>query len=92
MPKLNLNRVEMPRQDPIERGQNFDEVALGYSEEQAIEEASRRDMGVLIISPNDKGGMLYKDKGDSINAVDCLNKAKEIFGNLGAADLVAAGQ
>jgi tetratricopeptide (TPR) repeat protein len=31
-------------------------------------------------------GMLYKDKGDSANAVDCLNKAKEIFGNLGAAD------
>jgi len=41
MPKLNLNRVEMPRQDPIERGGNFDEVALGYSEEQALEEASR---------------------------------------------------
>ena len=41
MPKLNLNRVEMPRQDPIERGKNFNEVALGYSEEQAIEEASR---------------------------------------------------
>jgi glutamate synthase (NADPH/NADH) small chain len=41
MPKLNLNRIEMPRQDPIERGKNFNEVALGYSEEQAIEEASR---------------------------------------------------
>ena len=41
MPKLNLNRVEMPRQDPIERGKNFNEVALGYSEEQAILEASR---------------------------------------------------
>jgi len=41
MPKLNLNRVEMPRQDPTERGGNFDEVALGYSEEQALEEASR---------------------------------------------------
>jgi glutamate synthase (NADPH/NADH) small chain len=41
MAKLNLNRISMPRQDPIERGQNFNEVALGYSEEQAIEEASR---------------------------------------------------
>ena len=41
MPKLNLNRIEMPRQDPVERGGNFDEVALGYSEEQALEEASR---------------------------------------------------
>ena len=26
----------------------------------AIEEAARRDMGVLIISPNDKGGKLYE--------------------------------
>ncbi|MBI4556167.1 MAG: aldo/keto reductase [Candidatus Hydrogenedentes bacterium] len=27
----------------------------------AIEEAHRRDMGVFIISPNDKGGLLYKE-------------------------------
>jgi glutamate synthase (NADPH/NADH) small chain len=41
MPKLNLNRVPMPRQDPQKRGKNFNEVALGYSLEQAKEEASR---------------------------------------------------
>ncbi|MBL7166598.1 MAG: NADPH-dependent glutamate synthase [Dehalococcoidales bacterium] len=41
MPKLNLNRVSMPRQDPKERAKNFNEVALGYSEEQAKYEASR---------------------------------------------------
>ncbi|MFC2006323.1 NADPH-dependent glutamate synthase [Chloroflexota bacterium] len=41
MPKLNLNRQEMPRQDPKVRGKNFNEVALGYSLEQAKEEASR---------------------------------------------------
>lgn len=41
MVKLNLNRVEMPRQDPRVRGKNFNEVALGYSLEQAQEEASR---------------------------------------------------
>jgi glutamate synthase (NADPH/NADH) small chain len=41
MAKLNLNRLEMPRQDPEVRGSNFDEVALGYSQEQAQEEASR---------------------------------------------------
>ena len=40
-PKLNLNRVPMPRQDPKKRGKNFNEVALGYSLEQAKEEASR---------------------------------------------------
>jgi len=41
MAKLNLNRVEMPRQDPKVRGSNFNEVALGYSLEQAQEEAGR---------------------------------------------------
>jgi len=40
-PKLNLNRVPMPRQDPKKRGKNFNEVALGYSLKQAQEEASR---------------------------------------------------
>ncbi len=41
MAKLNLNRVPMPRQNPKVRGRNFNEVALGYSLEQAQEEASR---------------------------------------------------
>ncbi|MBI2836369.1 MAG: NADPH-dependent glutamate synthase [Chloroflexi bacterium] len=41
MPKLNLNREEMPRQDAKKRGKNFSEVALGYSFEQALGEASR---------------------------------------------------
>jgi len=41
MAKLNLNRVEMPRQDPKVRSQNFNEVALGYSSEQAHSEAER---------------------------------------------------
>ncbi len=41
MAKLNLNRLPMPRQDPKARGKNFNEVALGYSLEQAQEEASR---------------------------------------------------
>ncbi len=41
MPKLNLNREPMPQQDPKVRGSNFDEVALGYSAEQAQAEASR---------------------------------------------------
>lgn len=40
-PKLNLNRVPMPRQDPKARGKNFNEVALGYTDEMAVQEASR---------------------------------------------------
>jgi glutamate synthase (NADPH/NADH) small chain len=34
-------RNEMPRQDPQVRGRNFNEVALGYSAEQALAEAQR---------------------------------------------------
>jgi len=41
MPKLDLNRVAMPRQDPKVRARNFNEVALGYSAEQALAEANR---------------------------------------------------
>ena len=31
----------MPSQDPIVRGRNFDEVALGYTVEQVKDEAAR---------------------------------------------------
>ncbi|UCE73877.1 MAG: NADPH-dependent glutamate synthase [Methanomassiliicoccales archaeon] len=41
MAKLNLNRVSMPKQTPEERGKNFNEVAFGYTHEQALEEAGR---------------------------------------------------
>jgi len=36
-----LERQDMPRQDPETRRSNFDEVALGYTEEQAVNEAKR---------------------------------------------------
>ncbi len=39
--KMNLNRLEMPKQTPEERRHNFDEVATGYTYEMAMEEASR---------------------------------------------------
>jgi glutamate synthase (NADPH) small chain len=41
MAKLDLNRIEMPRQAPEIRAKNFKEVASGYSPEQAKQEASR---------------------------------------------------
>ncbi len=48
-----------------ETGKGFDYVNLHWyyifqRNWPAIEEAIRRDMGVFIISPSDKGGMLYK--------------------------------
>ena len=39
--KLDLERREMPKQSPEVRAQNFQEVALGYTEELAIAEAER---------------------------------------------------
>ena len=41
MPNMSLKKNEMPTQDPVERSKNFKEVALGYTEQQAIEEAQR---------------------------------------------------
>ncbi|MBO5725429.1 MAG: dihydropyrimidine dehydrogenase, partial [Clostridia bacterium] len=38
---LNPKKHEMPNQDPLVRAHNFDEVAMGYSEEVAIDEALR---------------------------------------------------
>ena len=40
-PKLQKEAVRMPKQNAKERARNFEEVALGYSEEQAMAEASR---------------------------------------------------
>ena len=39
--KKKPRRVPMPAQDPHERRHNFDEVALGYTSEMAVEEAKR---------------------------------------------------
>jgi glutamate synthase (NADPH/NADH) small chain len=39
--KVRVERQNMPHQEAAERIQNFNEVALGYSEEQALLEASR---------------------------------------------------
>ena len=43
MPKFNMdpNKNPMPTQDPCVRNRNFQEVALGYSEQTAIDEAKR---------------------------------------------------
>ena len=40
-PNMTLTKNAMPVQDPKLRAHNFDEVALGYTEEQAIDEANR---------------------------------------------------
>jgi predicted aldo/keto reductase-like oxidoreductase len=56
-----LEAIKTPGPD----GRGFDYVNLHWyyifqKNWPAVEEATRRDMGVFIISPSDKGGMLYK--------------------------------
>ncbi len=41
MPNMSINKNPMPSQDPAIRAHNFEEVAIGYSEETAIDEALR---------------------------------------------------
>ncbi|MCR5291537.1 MAG: NADPH-dependent glutamate synthase [Eubacterium sp.] len=41
MPNMRMDKNPMPVQDPDVRNKNFTEVALGYTEEQAIDEAQR---------------------------------------------------
>lgn len=41
MPNMSLTKVPMPEQDPNVRNKNFLEVSMGYTEEMAMEEASR---------------------------------------------------
>lgn len=41
MPNMNNQKVKMPEQNPEQRIQNFEEVAKGYTIEDAVEEATR---------------------------------------------------
>lgn len=41
MPNMRLDKVKMPEQAPDIRNKNFEEVARGYTEDMAIEEAKR---------------------------------------------------
>lgn len=41
MPNMSPNKVKMLEQDPNVRNKNFEEVALGYTKEMAMEEATR---------------------------------------------------
>ncbi|MBQ7064588.1 MAG: NADPH-dependent glutamate synthase [Firmicutes bacterium] len=41
MPNMSMQKNPMPSQDPQVRAHNFNEVALGYTEEMAIDEANR---------------------------------------------------
>ena len=40
-PNMSPTKVQMPEQEPDVRNKNFKEVALGYTKEMAMEEATR---------------------------------------------------
>ena len=50
MPKFNMSpkKNPMPSQAPDVRNKNFEEVALGYSEETAIDEASAASAARIV--------------------------------------------
>ena len=75
-------RVEMPRQDAWARTKNFDEVALGYTPEQAMEEASRclgckkpRCIGGCPVKVDISGFIKHVKKGDFENAYYVLTRS-----------------
>ncbi|MBI2831842.1 MAG: NADPH-dependent glutamate synthase [Chloroflexi bacterium] len=92
MAKLNLNRMEMPRQDPEVRGRNFEEVALGYSWEQAKEEASRciqcpkrpciEGCPVQIDIPNFIKAIQQNDPAEAVNVLKNKNSLPGICGRV----------
>ena len=41
MPNMSLKKIPIPEQEPDVRNKNFSEVALGYTPDQALEEAER---------------------------------------------------
>ena len=41
MANMSLEKIKMPEQAPDVRNKNFEEVSLGYTKEQAMEEATR---------------------------------------------------
>ena len=50
---MSMTKNEMPEQDPVVRGGNFEEVALGYDAETAMKEAARcLSCGRAVVDPN----------------------------------------
>jgi len=79
--KIPSRREPMPQQNPKARCQNFDEVALGYTREQAIREAKRctqckkpKCIQGCPVEVDIPGFIAIMQKGDFIGAI---NKIKE---------------
>lgn len=81
MSNLKKKRVKAKEQDPLERVNNFNEVSLGYKEEDAIEEAKRclgcknpKCMEGCPVSVNIPGFISFIKKGDFSSSFEELSK------------------
>ena len=64
-----LKKIPVREQDPVKRASNFDEVCLGYNEEEAVKEAER--------CLNCKNPACVKGCPVSINIPDFIKEIKE---------------
>ena len=86
MANMSLKKNPMPSQDPNVRNKNFDEVALGYTEEQALDEAKLRDVinatgyevkGVSS-APYEKKGFFSFLRKSNTKIESCVRKKNEL--------------
>ncbi|MGI6424740.1 MAG: NADPH-dependent glutamate synthase [Tepidanaerobacteraceae bacterium] len=94
MSSINRSKTKtpMPAQDPKKRSKNFDEVALGYSEEDAINEARRclnckkplcvQGCPVQVQIPQFIGHIVEKDYQSAINVIKETNSLPAICGRV----------
>ena len=85
MPNMSLKKNPMPSQDPIVRGKNFLEVATGYTEEMAIDEAQRcllcknpRCVGGCPVNINIPGFIGHVAKGEFEEAYKVISKSSSL--------------
>lgn len=81
MSNLKKKRVKVREQDPLERANNFNEVSLGYKEEEAIEEANRclgcknpKCVEGCPVSVNIPSFISFIKKGDFVSSFEELSK------------------
>lgn len=94
MSSINRSKTKtpMPAQDPKKRSKNFDEVALGYSEEDAINEARRclnckkplcvQGCPVQVQIPQFISHIVEKDYQSAINVIKETNSLPAICGRV----------
>ncbi len=85
-------RTPMPMQDPKERAKNFEPVALGYTEEQALAEADRclhcpnpvcvQGCPVAVDIPSFIAAIKEKRYGEAIDAIKLTNSLPAICGRV----------